>query len=125
VLISLARLQKNHSLTGLVGVGDNHGMFKPGTEQALRYVALTGVPVARVSVNGFVPQEDGLFIEAGALSEAETQAQLQQCLRSFGAPPKARDPNHPTSAELTAIRSHLRKYQEAFLRAASVVVAMK
>jgi hypothetical protein len=125
VLMSVAQLQKNHRLAGLVGVGDKHGMFKPGTEQTLRFVALTGVAVVRVSPNGFVPPADGLFIEAAQLTESQVKGHLQDCLVRFGAPPRARDPDRPTAAELSSIRSHLRKYQESFIQAAAPSVAMK
>lgn len=125
VLMSVARLQASNPVTGLVGVGDRQGMFKPGTEETLRFVVLTGVPVARVSFSGFVPHSDGLFIEAGALDEAVAAQRLQACLVRFGPPPAARNPHRPSAAELSAIRTHVRQFQEAFLSAGTQTIALR
>src|SRR5215212_11936023 len=49
VLMQLARLQKSSSRAGLLGVGATHGVFTPGTERALRFAVLTGVPVVKLA----------------------------------------------------------------------------
>ena len=126
VLIRIAQLQKQNSRVGLVGIGDRFGVFKPGTEEALRFAALNGVAVARRSATGtFVPAGDGLFIDAQAISEARVCAELERCLKRFGAPPKARDPLQPTHKELAAVRRHVRLFQQAFAEASGVSVALK
>jgi hypothetical protein len=110
VLMSLATLQQEHPLAGLVGVADKQGSFQNGEERALRFAALTGVPVVKVSANGKVAHcPDELFIEAGALPTAEACRLLANALERCGAPPRAENPLAPTPEEIAAISRHVQR----------------
>lgn len=126
VLFCVARLQHDHHTAGIVGIGNQNGLFSMGAERALRYVALRGVPVARLAQGGeCVPDPDGLYLDAGHLSKAEAAVVLERCLDRLGAPPSAADPDHPTAGELAAIRAYLVPFREAFALAGAPRVASK
>jgi hypothetical protein len=126
VLLRVAQLERAHRAAGLVSVGDHNGMLLVGSEHALRQVALSGVPVVKLARGGEVAATpDGVFLDGGRLTEAQAASVLEHCLELYGAPPAAADPQHPTSRELTAIRDHLRVYQETLTRAASPQVALR
>ncbi len=115
VMMSVANLQNSHSTVGLVGVGNRHGMFPAGSEHALRFFALHGVPVAKLARGDELAADpEGLFIDAGTLSEKDAAAVLTHCLNRYGAPPLAANPDKPTVRELEAIRKSLRPFREAF-----------
>jgi hypothetical protein len=125
-MMSVARLEQQPGAVGIVGVGNRHGLFPRGGENALHFFALRGVPVAKLTQGGdFAADPDGLFLEAGRLSESQASSVLARCLERFGPPPTAADPDHPTARELAAIRAHLAPFHQAFLVATSTPVAMK
>ena len=126
VLVSVANLQQSHSAVGVVGVGNRHGMFPAASEHALRFFALHGVPVAKIARGDELAADpDGLFLDAGTLSESAAAALLTHCLNRFGAPPLAANPDQPTPTELTAIRNSLRPFREAFAVANARTVASR
>jgi hypothetical protein len=114
VLCEVASLQKAHRAVALIAVGDRHGLFTHGAENALRFAALQGVPVARLAPGGEVARDpDDLFLDCGRLSESEASAVLARCLDRHGSPPVAADPDRPTPVELAAIRRYLAPFREA------------
>jgi L-asparaginase len=126
VLVSVASLQRMHREVGIVGVGNRHGIFPAGGEQALRFFSLQGVPVAKIAPGGDLASDpEGIFLEAGHLTEAKASAVLSRCLERFGAPPAAANPDRPTAIELVAIRAALRPFREAFALANAQSVALR
>jgi hypothetical protein len=114
VLCQVASLRKTHRPVGVVAVGDRHGLFAHGAENALRFVALQGVPVARLAPGGEVARDpDDLFLDGGHLTESEAAAVLERCLNRHGSPPMAANPDRPTPGELAAIRRYLVPFREA------------
>lgn len=120
VLMCAAGLQQRGQPAGIVGVGNCHGLFQPGTEAALSRVVCMGLPVVRAARDGIAPANDyDLFIDAGRLSAAEAKQLLAACLKRYGAPAAMADAFHPTKKELAALRAKLATYQLAFNAAAS------
>src|SRR5690349_17634000 len=65
VLMQIARLQQTSRRAGLVGVGATRGVFAPGTERALRFAVLSGVPVVKLASGSDVAEcPDQLFVNA-------------------------------------------------------------
>jgi hypothetical protein len=115
VLLRVAQLQRVHRVTGVISVGDRHGMRPCGGEQALSRFALTGIPVVKLARGGEVASTpDDLFLDGGSLNEEAAKAALLRCLERFGAPPSAADPENPTKQELARIRSHLSRFRQVF-----------
>lgn len=126
VLLRVAQLQRAHRVAGLVTVGDHNGMFLGGGERALLQVALSGVPVVKLARGGEVAATpDGLFLDAGRLSEDQAMRVLTRCLELHGAPPAAADPLRPSQRELAAIRAHLQPFQESLAKPESRLVALR
>jgi hypothetical protein len=122
--MQMARLQQNGSRSALLGVGARHGVFTPGTERALRFAVLNGVPVVKLAGDTDVaPCPDELFVTAPSLSERDAERLLATALDRCGAAPRAADPSRPTDAELMAIRTHVRRLQQEFTLAPSSRVA--
>jgi hypothetical protein len=114
VLCRVAALKKGHRAVGLIAIGDRNGLFTHGAERALRFVALQGVPVARLAPGGEVAQDpDDLFLDCGHLAESEAAAVLERCLNRQGSPPIAANPDRPTPGELAAISHYLMPFREA------------
>jgi hypothetical protein len=125
VLCQVASLQKGHRVVGLVAVGDRNGLLPHGAENALRFVALQGVPVARLATGGEVALDpDGLFLDCGHLAESEAAAVLERCLKRHGSPPIATNPDRPTPGELAAIRQYLVPFREALSLAGAPRLAL-
>lgn len=126
VMLCAARLQQAHRAAGIVGIGNRHGLFLHGAERALRFVALRGVPVAKLTSGGdYAGDPDGIFLDASSLSETEAAALLQRCLERHGGPPAAANPEQPTPRELAAVRAHLQPFREAFAHARAPRLAAK
>lgn len=124
VLVSVARVQRDHRTVGVVGVGNRMGLFPAGGEHALRFFALQGVPIVKLARGGEAAADpEGLFLKGGNLTEAEATAVLTRCLDRFGSPPKAVNPDRPTVGEIAAIRAYLRPYRDAFALAGAQRVA--
>src|SRR6516225_1797548 len=76
----------------------------------------SGMPVARVGRGnnaGFTAPRDR-FIGGRNLTATKARLLLMACLMKFGSLPPAADPDHPTEAELAAIRSKVAAYQAVF-----------
>ena len=76
----------------------------------------SGMPVVRVgrgNNDGFTPPRDRL-IGGRNLTATKARLLLMACLMKFGSLPPAADPDRPTEAEVTAIRSKVAAYQAAF-----------
>lgn len=126
VMVSVARLGNDHGAVGIVGVGNRHGLFPQGGEHALRFFALRGVPVAKLTRGGDLASDpDGLFLGGSGLNEAQASTVLAHCLARFGPPPSAADPDHPTAGEMSAIRAHLAPFQQALALAGARRVAVQ
>jgi hypothetical protein len=126
ILMSVARLRQDHSLAGLVCVGNRDGAFHAATEDTLVRVALMGVPVVKLAQSDPMPvNPTDVFIEAGTLAPVVAKRLLSECLARFGAPPAAADPDHPTARELTATRRKLALYQSVFDTANAPRVALR
>lgn len=124
VLLQVARLQRSGAPSGLLGVGAPHGVFAIGTERALRFAAFNGVAVVKLAARGDVALcPDEIFVDAGAITEAEAQRVLAEALAAHGAPPRAANPAQPTARETAAIQSHVRKLQQHFAFARPTLLA--
>lgn len=124
VLMQIARLQQKGSRAGLLGIGATRGVFAPGTERALRFAVLNGVPVVKLAAGSDVAESpEQLFVNAGSLSESDAQRVLTEALQKLGNAPRAADPSRPTERELVTIRAHVRRLQQAFALAQSNLVA--
>jgi hypothetical protein len=85
---------------------------------------LSGVPVVKVAARGEVALcPDGLFVESGALSEAEACRMLAVALERCGPAPRAKNPAQPSEAELAAIRAHVERLQGQFALARATQIA--
>lgn len=128
VLLTVGSLLRHHALSGVVGIGNRRGLLMPDTEQALNRSALMGIPVVKVAqLGGYADAfADNFLIEAGAHTEESAKELLAECILRFGALPPAANPANPTEAELTAIRTKLTQYQNAFNVARTpVLVALR
>ncbi len=123
ILLCAARMITTHPLSGIVGVGNNRGMFIPAANDALHMTACMGIPVVRVGRSTAAREQNNLFIEGGALSTDDARRLLTVCLLRFGAPPPAANPAHPTAAESSAIQQKLQSYQTVFDTQGAVRVA--
>ena len=78
--------------------------------------AFSGLPVAKVgrgAPEGFADPHE-FQIAAANLTATKARFLLMACLLKFGSFPPAKDPDHPTPAELDAIRAAVAKYQAVF-----------
>jgi L-asparaginase len=79
--------------------------------------AMCGIPIARVgrgNAEGFVPTHDPLFIGGSNLTATKARILLMASILKLGAYPPAKDPAHPTKAELAAIHKKVAEYQAIF-----------
>lgn len=124
VLVSAAQLRRDHALAGVVGIGNRHGLFLQGAERALQHLALSGMPIVKLTTGGDLASDpSGLFIGAHGLRSEEARALLARCLERHGAPPAAANPASPSQKELAAVRAHLAPFRDAFALAGAVRVA--
>ncbi len=87
-------------------------------DQALVRAVYRGLPVvktARGNASGLVRvNPNNLFIEGNNLTTTKARLLLMAAIMKFGMLPPAADPERPTPAELTAIRTMIDLYQEMF-----------
>jgi hypothetical protein len=120
VLLAIARVRHSGE-GGLVAVGDRRGLFNPGAEEALRQAVLAGIPVVKLAESGRVlAAPHGLFLDGGALSEAEAGRALGRCLEKYGALPPGRD-----GAATAALRARLKVFQDELTLSAGTRVALR
>ncbi len=110
---------ENAGLSGFVLEGNApYSVADEATMAALRYAALRGMPVARVGRGhheGITPgNPNDLFIEGSNLTATKARLLLMACLMKFGSLQLPSGPEHPTDAELDAIRSRVASYQAVF-----------
>ncbi|HZT06582.1 MAG TPA: asparaginase domain-containing protein [Chloroflexota bacterium] len=118
----LARIEQNLQTAPLAGfVAEGTSPFARMTESvtaALNRAVACGMPVVRVgrgNAEGFAPPaERDLTISGSNLTATKARLLLMACLMRFGAFPPAKDPAHPTDAELKAARVKHAEYQAIF-----------
>jgi hypothetical protein len=82
--------------------------------------------VVKLARDGEVASSPGdIFIDAGSLTEEQAAITLELCLRRYGAPPPAADPDDPSEREMTQIRAHLLGFRKAFQHANGLRVAVQ
>ncbi len=118
-----ARIEKNlrdFPLAGFVAEGVSpYGNLMESLAVALKRAVLTGMPVVRVgrgNAEGFTkpPTATELIIAGSNLTATKARLLLMACLMKFGSLLPPADVEHPTQAELTAIRARLMEYQAVF-----------
>jgi L-asparaginase len=118
-----ARIEKNlkdFPLAGFVVEGVSpYGNPMESLAAALKRAILAGMPVVRVgrgNAEGFTkpPSGSDLTIAGSNLTATKARLLLMACLMKFGSLPPVADPNHPTDAELKAIKSRTIEYQAVF-----------
>ena len=118
----LARLDKNlreAPLAGFVAEGSApFGSMTNAADAALRRATCSGMPVVKVgrgNAEGPVhPSRVPLCIAGSNLTATKARLLLMACLLRLGSLPPAVDPEHPTPAELEAVRAKLAEYQSIF-----------
>lgn len=112
-------LQEKYPLAGIVAEGTApFATLSPSQEQALVRAVYRGLPVvktARGNASGLVRvNPNNPFIEGNNLTATKARLLLTAAIMKFGMLPPAADPEHPTPAELNAIRAKISLYQEIF-----------
>jgi hypothetical protein len=114
----LARKLETNRLAGFVIEGTTpYGKMTSSVRQrVLRKAIYSGLPAVRVgrgNPEGFA-DPDEYFIAGSNLTATKARMLLMACLLKFGSLPPARDPDQPTPAELSAIRTAVAAYQKIF-----------
>jgi hypothetical protein len=114
----LARKLETNRLAGFVIEGTTpYGKMTSSVRQrVLRKAIYSGLPVVRVgrgNPEGFA-DPDEYFIAGSNLTATKARMLLMACLLKFGSLPPARNPDEPTSAELSEIRAVVAAYQKIF-----------
>ena len=112
-------LLEKYPLAGIVGEGlSPYSSMSQSQDKALERAVLSGLPVVKTSrgdVHGLVKVNDNnLFIEGNNLIATKARLLLTAAIMKYGPLPHAADPEHPTAAEITAIKSMNARYQEIF-----------
>jgi hypothetical protein len=115
-----ARLEKDLSDFPLSGfVVEGNAPFANVNEPlriALERAVLRGLPVVRVgrgSIEGFTTPSN-FFIGGSNLTATKARLLLMASIMKLGTLPVPADPDHPTDAEMKAIRAKMAQYQEIF-----------
>jgi L-asparaginase len=114
----LARKLETNRLAGFVIEGTTpYGQQTSSVRQeVLKKAIYCGLPVVRVgrgNPEGFADPDD-YFIAGSNLTATKARMLLMACLLKFGSLPPAKNPDDPTSADLSAIRTAVAAYQEIF-----------
>jgi hypothetical protein len=114
----LARKLEIDRLAGFVieGTSPYGKMTSSVRQRVLRKAIHSGLPVVRVgrgNPEGFA-DPDEYFIAGSNLTATKARMLLMACLLKFGSLPPARNPDEPTQAELSAIRTAVAAYQRIF-----------
>ena len=114
----LARKLETNRLAGFVIEGTTpYGKMTSSVRQrVLRKAIYSGIPVVRVgrgNPEGFA-DPDEYFIAGSNLTATKARMLLMACLLKFGSLPPARNPDEPTSAELSTIKTAVAAYQKIF-----------
>ena len=105
-------------LSGFVIEGSSpYGRMMSEARQRIMLRAVhSGMPVVRVgrgNNDGFAPPLDR-WLGGRNLTSTKARMLLLACLMKFGSLPTAADPDHPTPAEIAALRDRLAAYQAVF-----------
>jgi hypothetical protein len=119
IAASIEMLLEKYPLAGIVGEGlSPYSSLSASQDKALEKAVLSGLPVVKTSrgdVHGLVKVNDNnLFIEGNNLIATKARLLLTAAIMKFGPLPHAADPEHPTAAEIAAIKSMNARYQEIF-----------
>ncbi len=117
----VARIDDNLAHAPLAGFAVEglapYGSMTSETRDGLMSRAVfSGMPVVRVgrgNNEGFSPGTPR-FIGGGNLTATKARLLLMACMMKFGSLPPAADPNHPTDAEIAAVRDKVAAYQGVF-----------
>jgi L-asparaginase len=105
-------------LAGFVTEGHvPYGTLPSATRQkAMERAIYSGLPVVRAGRGNTEGFADGtrFFLSGSNLTATKARLLLMACLMRFGALPPARDPDHPTAAEKSAIEAAVAQYQTIF-----------
>lgn len=112
-------LLEKYPLAGIIGEGlSPYSSMSASQDKALEKAVLSGLPVVKTSrgdVHGLVKVNDNnLFIEGNNLIATKARLLLTAAIMKFGPLPHAADPEHPTAAEIAAIKAMNARYQEVF-----------
>lgn len=119
IVATIDMLLEKYPLAGIVGEGlAPYSNMSTSQDRALEKAVLSGLPVvktARGDATGLVKVNSGnLFIEGNNLTTTKARLLLTAALMKLGPLPHAADPDHPTDAELVAIRKKIDQYQQIF-----------
>jgi L-asparaginase len=120
ILARIAHNMRQAPLAGFVLEGTApYGDATRSIRAALRVAALSGMPVVRVSrgnAGGMVTpaRPEDLLISGSNLTSTKARILLIACLLTLGGLPPARDPLHPTSAEVAAVAEKVARLQQVF-----------
>jgi L-asparaginase/Glu-tRNA(Gln) amidotransferase subunit D len=119
IIANINMLLDKYPLAGIVGEGTApYSSMSTSQDRALDKAALNGIPVvktARGDASGLVKVNAGnLFIEGNNLTTTKARLLLTAAIMKLGPLPRAADPDHPTAAELDAIKQKIGLYQEIF-----------
>jgi hypothetical protein len=109
---------KSAPLAGFVIEGSSpYGrMMSEARQRVMQRAIHCGMPVVRVgrgNNDGFAPPADR-WLGGRNLTSTKARMLLLACLMKFGSLPPAADPDHPTQAEIAAVRDKLAAYQAVF-----------
>jgi hypothetical protein len=116
---SIEMLLEKYPLGGIVGEGlAPYSSMSTSQDKALEQAVLCGLPVvktARGDASGLVRvNPNNLFIEGNNLTSTKARLLLTAALMKFGSLPHAADPEHPTPAEISALKEKIKLYQLIF-----------
>ena len=119
IAATIDMLLDKYPLAGIVGEGlAPYSTMSASQDKALEKAVLSGLPVvktARGDARGLVKvNPDNLFIEGNNLTTTKARLLLTAAIMKFGPLPHAEDPEHPTAAEIAAIKQRIEAYQEVF-----------
>jgi L-asparaginase len=119
IIASIDMLLEQYPLAGIVGEGTApYSSMSPAQDRALEKAVLSGLPVvktARGDARGLVKvNPNNLFIEGNNLTTTKARLLLTAAIMKLGPLPHAADPEHPTSAEMDAIKRKIELYQMIF-----------
>lgn len=119
IAATIDSLLDKYPLAGIVGEGTApYSSMSASQDKALEKAVLSGLPVvktARGDASGLVKVNPGnLFIEGNNLTTTKARLLLTASIMKLGPLPHAVDPDHPTAAELDAIKQKIAQYQAIF-----------
>ena len=119
IAANIDSLLEKYPLAGIVGEGTSpYSSMSASQDRALERAVLSGLPVVKTSrgdVHGLVKvNNNNLFIEGNNLIATKARLLLTAAIMKLGPLPHTADPEHPTAAEIAAIKAMNARYQEIF-----------